>query len=305
MRRGGGLARLLHTPGGFVGGLLLIFVLVVAFVGPLAPPHLPNEIVGVPSGPSTPSYPFGTDFLGRDVLSRVVAGGRTVVLIGFVASVIAYVIGGSIGIYFGLGGGLADFVGMRVVDILLTVPGILLLLLLASSLGRHTWVLVLGVVIVLFPPISRVVRTATLGVSRRGYVEAAIARGDSVFTVCRRDILPNILPNVLADFGVRFSVSILLVAGLNFLGLGLTPPTADWGLMTSENQSTISVNPWAVIAPAAMLAILSVSVNLLSDAYLRTLGSSEAPPRLPRRRRRQRVSAESAARTEHALTEQS
>ena len=287
------LGRVLRVPGGAVGGVLLLIVLLVAFLGPLVTPHSPTEIVGMTSGPSTPSYPLGTDFLGRDVLSRVLAGGRTVVLIGFISAVVAYVIGGAIGILLGLRGGTADFVGMRVVDVLLTVPAILYLLLLASSLGQSDWVLVLGVVIVLFPPIARVVRTATLTVSRRGYVEAATARGDGVLTVCRRDILPNILPNVLADFGIRFSVSILLVAGLNYLGLGLAPPTPDWGLMTSENQSTITLNMWAVVAPAAMLAVLSVSINLLSDAYLRTLGSSSVLPR--RRRRMKRVTASMGA----------
>ena len=120
--------------------------------------------------------------------------------------------------------------------------------------------------------------------TKMGYVEAAQARGDRVTIIWRRDILPNILPNLLADFGVRFSVSILLVAGLNYLGLGLTPPTADWGLMTSENQSTITLNLWAVVGPALLLALLSISLNLIADSYTRVVGRSGSM-RSPRRRR--------------------
>lgn len=271
MKRRGTLARMARMPGAVIGGVVLLLLLGVAFIGPLVTPLSPSEIVSLPGQPSTPNYPIGTDFLGRDVLSRLLAGGRTVVLIGFTATMISYLIGGALGIYVGLKGGLSDFVSMRVVDILLTVPGILYLMLLSSGLGSHNWVLVLGVIIVLFPPISRVVRTAAVSVAKMGYVEAALARGDGVLTVCRRDIFPNILPNILADFGIRFSVSILLVAGMNFLGLGLSPPAADWGLMTSENQSIISLNAWAVVAPASMLAMLSVSINLIADAYLRAL----------------------------------
>ncbi|MEO6511885.1 MAG: ABC transporter permease, partial [Nocardioides sp.] len=219
-------------------------------------------------------------FLGRDVLSRVLAGGRTVVLIGVAATALSYVLGLGIGIYTGLRGGATDFLLMRGVDLLTVIPAILYLLLLASGLGRHIWVLVLGMVIVLFPPVSRVIRTATLAVARSGYVEAAQVRGDPTLTICLRDILPNILPNVLADFGIRFASSILLVAAMNFLGLGLTPPVADWGLMTSENQPIIGLNVLAVLAPASMLAVLTVSINLIADAYLTTLGrSSAAGPR--------------------------
>lgn len=274
--------RILTQPQGLIGALLLLFVMLVAFVGPLVAPYAPGEIVGATAEPASSAFPLGTDYLGRDVLSRVVEGGRAVVLIGFIATALTYLLGGFVGIYAALRGGSRDFISMRVVDIITTVPGILVLLLLANGLGQHIWVLVIGVVIVLFPPVSRVVRTAALSVSKLGYVEAAIARGDGLLTVCRRDILPNIAPNILADFGIRFSASILLVAALNFLGLGLNPPTADWGLMTSENQAYISLNVWSVVAPASMLALLTVAINLLADAYLRIAGRSF----LSKRRRR-------------------
>jgi ABC-type dipeptide/oligopeptide/nickel transport system permease subunit len=135
-------------------------------------------------------------------------------------------------------------------------------------------VLIAGVAIVQLPPIARVIRTATLEVSTRGYVEAAQARGERTRAVLVREILPNVSPVVLADVGIRFGYSIILIASVNYLGLGLAPPAADWGLMTAENQQYISLNIWAVLAPAIMLAMLTICVNLLADAYIQTAGRS-------------------------------
>jgi peptide/nickel transport system ATP-binding protein len=294
--------RILRTPGGAVGSVVLLLLLIIAFLGPLFAPHSLSDIVGLPSeGPSS-SFPLGTDYLGRDVLSRLLDGGRSVILIGFTSTVIAYLVGGVIGVYAGYHGGFGGTVAMRAVDLLLTIPSILFLLLMASGLGQHVWVLVVGVVIIQFPGISRVIRTATASVAKLAYVEAAQSRGERTSSIWRRDIVPNILPNLLADFGIRFSVSILLVASMNYLGLGLTPPTADWGLMTSENQATISLNALAVVAPALMLALLCVSINLIADSYTRTLGrSGTALGRRQRRARRLTPAADVVAETlEHA-----
>ena len=130
--------------------------------------------------------------------------------------------------------------------------------------------------LVLFPGVARIVRTATLEASTRGYVEAAVARGERMVSVLRREILPNITSSVVADLGIRFSWSIILIASVNYLGLGLRPPTADWGLMISENREIISTNPLAVVAPAVILAVLIIAVNLVGDAYVRRLGRSHA-----------------------------
>ena len=287
------LTRVVRQPGGLIGAIMLVIVLGIAFLGPLLAWYTPQRIVGTTAQPPSSDFLLGTDFLGRDVYSRLVSGGRTVVLIAFTATAASFLIGAFLGIYAALRGGARDFVSMRLVDLLLTVPGILYLLLLASGFGRSVWVLLVGVIVVLFPPISRVVRTAALSVSKTGYVEAAYTRGDGLLTITFRDVLPNILPNILADFGIRFSASILLVAAMNFLGLGLAPPVADWGLMTSENQSIISLNVMAVVAPAAMLAFLTVAINLVADAYLRTVGRSSMPGS-PTRRRFRRSTAPTA-----------
>jgi ABC-type dipeptide/oligopeptide/nickel transport system permease subunit len=136
---------------------------------------------------------------------------------------------------------------------------------------------VIGVAAIQAPGISRIVRTATLEVSVRGYVEAAVARGERGFAVMRREVLPNILAPVLVDAGLRFTFSILIIASVNFLGLGLQPPSSDWARMIGENREFISVNYLAVIAPAAMIALLTIGVNLAGDAIARSLGRSYIP----------------------------
>jgi ABC-type dipeptide/oligopeptide/nickel transport system permease subunit len=158
---------------------------------------------------------------------------------------------------------------MRIVDVFLSFPALLVMLLFVTAFGGGPGVLVGAAVIVLFPGVARIVRTATLEASTKGYVEAAVARGERTANVLRREILPNIAPSIVADLGIRFSWSIILIASVNYLGLGLRPPTADWGLMVSENREIISTNPLALLAPAAILALLIIAVNLVGDAYVR------------------------------------
>jgi ABC-type dipeptide/oligopeptide/nickel transport system permease subunit len=148
----------------------------------------------------------------------------------------------------------------------------LLLLLLITGVGSGTGVLIVGIVLVLFPGAARIARTATLEVCTTGYIEAAVSRGERSIAILRREVLPNIMPTMLADLGVRFSAAVVIAASVNFLGLGAKPPTADWGLMIAENRAIISSNPWAVFVPAALLGLLTISINLLADAYVRSLG---------------------------------
>lgn len=274
---------ILKLPSGLIGVLVLLVVLLIAFLGPLLTPHSITEIVGTSSAPPGHGFLLGTDFLGRDVLSRVLAGGRSVIGIGFSATILAYVVGITIGLFAGYRGGWSDAIAMRVVDVFLAFPPLLLLLLLIGGLGQHTWVLIVSVIFALAPPIARITRTASQAVTGRSYVEAAQARGDSTLTIWRRDLLPNIMHSLLADFGIRFAVSILLVASLNYLGLGLQPPAADWGLMTSENQATFILNPAAVVAPAIILGLLTISINLIADGYIRVSGGGAITRRSRRR----------------------
>jgi peptide/nickel transport system permease protein len=148
---------------------------------------------------------------------------------------------------------------------------------LIAGAGSSVAVLILGVAIIQAPGISRIVRTATLEVSVRGYVEAAVARGERPVAVVRREVLPNILAPVLVDAGLRFTFSILIIASVNFLGLGLQPPSSNWARMIGENRQYISVNWLSVVAPAVMIAILTIGVNLTGDAIARSLGRSYTP----------------------------
>ena len=263
-----------RTTSGAVGLVLGVLILAVALFGPLLAPHGIATPIGPPGQPPSAAAPLGTDFLGRDVLSRLLHGGISVVWIGTVATTLAYLAGLAVGLVAGYSRGLIDPVLMRGVDVLLAFPALLVLLLLVSGLGPHIAVLILGVVLVQLPGIARLIRTATLEASTRGYVEAAVARGERTVSVLGRDIVPNIAPVILADFGIRFGYSIILVASMNYLGLGLAPPAADWGLMISENRAFIGLNIWSVLAPAIMLALLTISVNLVADAYVRTSGHS-------------------------------
>ena len=266
--------RFARSPGGAIGLAILIVVVLVAFGGPLIAPHSPDQPIGPPGALPGHGASLGTDALGRDVFSRVLYGGRSVVLLGTASTLIAYAIGLAIGLIAGFSRSLVDPILMRSVDILLAFPALLVLLLLVSGLGTSVAVLVLGVVLVEIPAIARTVRTSALEVTTRGFVEASIARGESTLAILRHDVVPNIAPVLLAQFGILFSYSVILIASMNYLGLGLTPPTADWGLMISENRQLVGINSWSVLAPAVLLALLTIGVNLIADAYTRTSGSS-------------------------------
>lgn len=249
-------------------GLLALLLLVVVF-GPLVAPYGASEIVGIPySGPSG-SHLLGTDYLGHDVLSRVLTGGRSVVAYALLAMATAYGVGGVAGLVAGLRGGLVDSTLMRLMDVILAFPPILLLLVLASGVGGSTAILVAGVALVNVPGIARVVRAATAEVATRSYVEAAVARGAGTFQILRRDVLPNIAATVAADAGTRFAISILLAASMNFLGVGIEPPSPDWAVMMTENRSGLTLQPWALLAPALLLATLTVTVSVVADVLTR------------------------------------
>ena len=269
--------RFLRTTSGATGCVIVLFVLLVAVLGPYVAPHASTQPIGAPFGGPSGGAPLGTDFLGRDVLSRLLFGGRSVIGLAAAATALAYLVGLTIGLVAGYTRTIADPLLMRTVDVMLAFPPLLFLLVLIAGAGSSVGVLVLGVAIIQAPSISRIVRTATLEVAVRGYVEAAVARGERAAAVISREVLPNILAPVLVDAGLRFTYSILIIASVNFLGLGLQPPDSDWARMIGENRAYISLNSLAVVAPAAMIAILTIGVNLTGDAIARSLGRSYVP----------------------------
>jgi peptide/nickel transport system permease protein len=263
--------RFLRSGEGALGLVLFTLIVATALIGPLVAPHPLGAPIGPPGSPPGHGALLGTDILGRDVFSRVLDGGVSVLWLSAATMALTYAIGGTIGMAAGLSQSWLDSALMRVVDLFLVFPPLLLLLLLITGAGTGEGILVLGIVAVLFPGVARIVRTATLETATTGYVEAAVGRGERTAAIMRREIFPNIVPVMLADFGVRFSAAIVLAASVNFLGLGAKPPTANWGLMVAENRLIIGSNLWAVLVPAAMLGLLTVSVNLLGDAYVRSI----------------------------------
>ncbi|MGH3136322.1 MAG: ABC transporter permease [Gaiellaceae bacterium] len=266
--------RFARTPTGAIGVALLVAVVALALVGPAFSPHPPDEPVGIPLTGPAGDAPLGTDFLGRDVLSRVLWGGRSVLLYAGLATLLAYLVGGTAGLAAGYNRALADSVLMRFADVLLSFPPLIFLLVLVTGAGTSPWILVIGVALIQAPLVARIVRTATAEQAVRGFVEAAVARGERPSAILRREVLPNIVGPVAADVGLRFTYSIILVASVNFLGLGLQPPAADWALIISENRTGLDLNPFVILAPAVLIAVLTIAVSLVGDAVARTLGRS-------------------------------
>jgi len=209
--------------------------------------------------------------------NRLLFGGRSVTGLAAAATTLAYLVGLAIGLVAGYSRSIADPILMRTVDVMLAFPPLLFLLVLIAGAGSSVGILILGVAIIQAPAVSRIVRTATLEVSVRGYVEAAVARGERPIAVVVREVLPNILAPVLVDAGLRFTFSILIIASVNFLGLGLQPPSSDWARMIGENRAYISLNSLSVVGPAAMIALLTIGINLTGDAIARSLGRSYTP----------------------------
>jgi ABC-type dipeptide/oligopeptide/nickel transport system permease subunit len=266
--------RFARSIGAKIGLGLLAFVLGVALLGPFFAPNPPDAVLGAPYMDPSSAALLGTDQIGRDVLSRVLWGGRSVIALAAAATALAYAVGLAIGLIAGYTRSWFDQVLMRGVDVILAFPGLILILLLITGLGSGHVALVGAVAILQAPGIARVIRTATLEQSVRGFVEAAVARGESTLAILRREILPNIVGPISAEIGLRFTFSILIIAAVNFLGLGLEPPAADWGLMVSENRQGIALNPWTILVPAVLIGLLTISLNLIADSVARSQGRS-------------------------------
>lgn len=264
----------LRTVEGAIGAVTVVLVAGLAVVGPAIAPHPDRQVVGAPlQGPSSQAV-LGTDILGRDVLSRVLSGGLSLLVVALVATALAYLVGATWGMLVALRSRFLDTLSIGIVDVVLSLPPLIVALVLLAGAGSGTAVIAVALAAVQVPRVFRIVRASSREVVAQDYVEAAFARGDSSWRVLRRDVLPNVLTPLLADFGVRITSSVILVASLSFLGLGAAPPEADWGLMINENRTGILVQPWGVMAPALLIAALSVGINLLTDGISRTLGAT-------------------------------
>jgi peptide/nickel transport system permease protein len=261
------LSGVLRSIPGRIGLSVGVLVIAVIVFGRFFTPYSPLAINLAPPY-STPSlsHPFGTDGLGRDVLSRVLTGGDQVVLIPLLAVAIGVVVGGGIGAYAMLQGGRLDSIVGRMFDLFISIPVLLFALVAVAALQPSFWVLVLVVAIADIPRAGRTMRAAVSAQVANDYVHAAQARGESKASILFREIAPNVVAPVASDIALRITYGIIAIATLSFLGLGVQPPTPDWGLMINENRAGITFSPVAVLAPAVALALLSISFNLVAEA---------------------------------------
>ncbi|MAU51000.1 MAG: peptide ABC transporter permease [Roseovarius sp.] len=272
--RAGALLRdLVARPSGAIGLALVTFHVLLALLSPWLVPHdyKAMDATLTLAEPSAAHW-LGTDHLGRDVLTRVMLGGREALLITGIATPVAMLWGGLTGVWLGLRGGWVDEVAMRLVDAFLALPGILPLLVLITVFGTGCEVLLPTLAFFFGIPVIRVARAAAHEVVARDFVSAARARGHHPFDIVRREILPNVTDTLLVEGAMRWSWMLLGFSSLSFLGFGVAPPRPDWGLMVSDARVYMSLAPWGVIAPVLALSTLIIGINLTADALAKTLG---------------------------------
>ena len=248
-----------------VGLAIFLFIVAVAVVGPYIAPHSPTEFVVAPYAKPSAIAKLGGDNLGRDVLSRALCGGRSVLILSIIATAIGMILGVSLGVVAGSARAAIDEGIMRLLDVLLAFPSIVFVLLMVSVLGPRLWLIVLTVGITAAPRIARVVHGCTQEVKERDFVVAAESLGVSRLKIAFTEILPNISSPLMVEGGLRLTSSVAIIASLSFLGFGLQPPAADWGLMVNENRVGLIVQPYSVFVPVALIAILTIGVNLATD----------------------------------------
>jgi peptide/nickel transport system permease protein len=262
-----------RSTSGVIGLLLVALHLLLALLSPMLVPYDPAELNtgGLLASPSATHW-FGTDELGRDVLSRTLMGGRVAIVVTLAATVLAVVWGGLAGILLGFAGGWLDEVLMRLVDAFLAIPEMLFLLLIASMLGTESLVLILALGFLYGIAIIRMARASTLDFVAQDFILAARARGESWRTIILQELLPNVLDTLLVQGGIIWSWMLISFSALSFLGFGVTPPTPDWGLMVAQNRDTLATAPWATLFPILALSSLIIGANLLVGSLAKAMG---------------------------------
>jgi len=252
-----------------VGVALVVFLVGLALIGPFFAPHAPAAFAGAPyTGPGHGTV-LGTDNLGRDVLSRFLWGGRSILGLSAAATVIGLVLGTSIGLLAAYSRSRLDDLLMRTMDVILAFPSIVLALVAVSTVGPKLWLLVIVVGVTTLPRVARVTRGAALEIVGRDYVQAAEAMGESRRKILTGELLPNITGPLMVEASLRLTYAIGLIAALSFLGFGLQPPSADWGLMINENRQGLTVQPWGVVMPVLAIALLTIGTSMIGDGLSR------------------------------------
>ncbi|HEX7819769.1 MAG TPA: ABC transporter permease [Sphingobium sp.] len=247
------------------GLTLFAIVLAIALLGPWIAPHDANALVGTPYGLPGSGAWLGFDYLGRDVWSRLLAGGLSIFWMSISAALIALVAGTAIGMIAAYRKGPTDQAVIWSTDVLFAFPDLILVLLIVSMLGRAPWLIVLLVALAFLPGVIRLARGITLGIVEQEYVDSARMLGFSSTHILVREILPNAVTPLLVHLGVMLTWAVSMLSGLSFLGYGVAPPAADWGLMINENRAGLIIQPWAVLGPVAMIALFTLGTNLIAE----------------------------------------
>jgi peptide/nickel transport system permease protein len=261
----------LRLPRTQVGLVIVGFVVLLALFGPLFAPHSPTAFVGKPFSSPSSSALLGTDTVGRDVLSRFLHGGQSIIVLSLLATILNVGGGVIVALVAGYSMKVGDEILMRAMDVLLAFPPIVLALMCVSVVGPADWLIVLVVGFSQMPQTARVIRAAVVQVRDLDFVKYAEAIGVPRRQILARQILPNVVAPVMVEFGLRLTFAIGLIASLDYLGLGVQPPAADWGLMIQENQSGLGVTPWPIVVPILAIALLTVGTNLVTDGIARSV----------------------------------
>ena len=257
-----------RDPRAIIGMAITLLIVLLAVTGPLFAPYGENDIVGSPL--SAQGSFLGTDYLGQDVLSRVLYGGRSILIAALLATLVGVVVGAGLGVIAAYAGGWIDEVIMRLGDVLLALPQILLTLLVLSAIKEPSvWIIVLLVGFTHAPRVARVIRGVALPYVKQDFVVAAEVLGESRWRIVVSELLPNITVPLLAEAGLRLTYSIGMIAGIAFLGFSANPGAADWGQMTNENKLALLSQPWAVLAPVIVIALFTIGTNMIADGIAR------------------------------------
>ncbi len=270
------LRRLVRRPVTVLGLLLVAAHLAVALAAPLLAPHDPYRLLDVPLEPPGPLYPLGTDEIGRDFLSRLMMGGRTAILVAATAGLVAALGGGLIGLAAAYHRGIVDDLISRLVEMQLSIPAILLVALFVTGFGQSVGVLVVVVSLIYMTGVVRTARAQGIVIMQQGYIRAARLRGEGATAVIVREMLPNVADLLTVEFALRSSSALLLVSALSFLGLGISPPTPDWGAMIQEGLPSIRTEPWLILAPAVCISTLVIAINVATESVADLLGLEAA-----------------------------
>ncbi|MEO0830473.1 MAG: ABC transporter permease [Pseudomonadota bacterium] len=264
----------LRSPLTVIGLVLVAIHLFLALFAPLIAPYSISAIFTDGLTPPAPEHWLGTDQIGRDYLSRLMSGGRVALLVSGLGVILAIFAGTLLGMIAGYFGELLDDAIMRLTDALMSIPELLLIAILVLTFGKDLWALTIIVAIVYTPGVIRVVRAKTLTIAALDYVRAAELRGEASWFILGREISPNLAGLLAVELAIRISAAVLKISALSFLGLGISQPTPDWGLMVQEAMSVVFTDAWFLVLPAIALSSLIIGINFTVEGLARAYGIS-------------------------------